>query len=112
MSKKEGKDTKDTKDAKKGKEVKVEPVVAETAKAPKAEKVVKAEKVEKVEKVVEKVAVPKDGDVAEGTLVNIMDDLQKKQAFKKFSWRGKDINQLLAMKMPEFAYITYIFILI
>jgi hypothetical protein len=38
-------------------------------------------------------------------LVNVMDDLSKKQAFKKFSWRGKDINQLLGMKMPEFAYI-------
>ncbi len=35
---------------------------------------------------------------------NIMEDLTKKQSFKKFSWRGKDINQLLAMKMPEFAY--------
>jgi hypothetical protein len=34
---------------------------------------------------------------------NIMDDLSKKQSFKKFSWKGKDINQLLAMKMPEFA---------
>ena len=34
---------------------------------------------------------------------NIMDDLSKKIAFKKFSWKGKDINQLLSMKMPEFA---------
>lgn len=103
MSKKEGKDTKDPKDAKKGKDAKAEPVVAEVAKAPKVEKVVKAEKAEKV---AEKVVVAKDPDAAEGTLVNLMDDLQKKQAFKKFSWRGKDINQLLAMKMPEFAYIT------
>jgi hypothetical protein len=37
-----------------------------------------------------------------GQTVNIMDDLTKKQAFKKFSWRGKDINQLIAMKIPEF----------
>jgi len=55
------------------------------------EKVVKEEK-----KVAETVAEP-------GTMVNLMDDLTKKQAFKKFSWRGKDINQLLAMKMPEFS---------
>lgn len=35
--------------------------------------------------------------------VNLMEDLNKKQAFKKFSWRGKDINQLIDMKIPEFA---------
>ena len=34
---------------------------------------------------------------------NIMDDLSKKIAFKKFSWRGRDINQMIQMKMPEFA---------
>ena len=57
----------------------------------------------------EEVAPKKAAVVAEGgepgQVVNLMDDLSKKQAFKKFSWRGKDINQLLAMKIPEFAYI-------
>ena len=42
-------------------------------------------------------------ETAPATGGNIMDDLSKKIAFKKFSWKGKDINQLLAMKMPEFA---------
>ncbi len=36
-------------------------------------------------------------------LVNIMEDISKKQAFKKFSWRGKEIMELLHMKTPEFA---------
>jgi hypothetical protein len=71
----------------------------------KAEKVEKVEKVEKAEKV-EKVVVPKVAVEGEGSMVNLMDDLSKKQAFKKFSWRGKDINQMLALKMPEFRYFN------
>jgi hypothetical protein len=34
---------------------------------------------------------------------NIMDDLTKKQAFKKFSYRGEDITKLLAMNMDDLA---------
>ena len=34
---------------------------------------------------------------------NIMDDLTKKQAFKKFSYRGEDINKLLGMNMDDLA---------
>ena len=47
----------------------------------------------------------KQAEAPTGTagMANIMDDLSKKQAFKKFSWRGKDIMQMLGMKMPEFA---------
>ena len=66
----------------------------------KADKKGKEEEVAKVETKKEKVEVVGEP----GQTVNLMDDLTKKQAFKKFSWRGKDINQLLAMKMPEFAY--------
>ena len=32
---------------------------------------------------------------------NIMDDLGKKQIFKKFSYRGNDLNKLIAMNMDE-----------
>jgi hypothetical protein len=38
---------------------------------------------------------------AEGT--NVMDDLSKKQAFKKFSYRGEDINKLLTLNVDEIA---------
>lgn len=34
---------------------------------------------------------------------NVMDDLSKKQAFKKFSYRGEDINKLLSLNMDELA---------
>ena len=34
---------------------------------------------------------------------NIMDDLTKKQAYKKFSYRGEDINKLLSMNMDDLA---------
>lgn len=34
---------------------------------------------------------------------NVMDDLTKKQAFKKFSYRGEDINKLLSLNMDELA---------
>jgi hypothetical protein len=34
---------------------------------------------------------------------NVMDDLSKKQAFKKFSYRGDDINKLLSLNMDELA---------
>ena len=33
----------------------------------------------------------------------IMDDLSKKQAFKKFSYRGLDITKLVGMNMDEFS---------
>ena len=32
---------------------------------------------------------------------NVMDDLSKKQVFKKFNYRGKDIGKLLEMNMDE-----------
>jgi small subunit ribosomal protein S15e len=32
---------------------------------------------------------------------NIMDDLSKKQIFKKFSYRGKDITTLINLNMDE-----------
>ena len=35
---------------------------------------------------------------------NVMDDLTKKQAFKKFSYRGEDINKLLSLNIDELAY--------
>ena len=41
--------------------------------------------------------------VASGEVGNIMDDLTKKQAFKKFSYRGEDIVKLLAMNMDDLA---------
>ena len=34
---------------------------------------------------------------------NIMDDLSKKQAFKKFSYRGEDITKLLGLNMDDLA---------
>ena len=34
---------------------------------------------------------------------NVMDDLSKKQVFKKFNYRGKDIGKLLEMNMDEFS---------
>jgi len=34
---------------------------------------------------------------------NIMDDLSKKQAFKKFSYRGEDITKLLGMDINTLA---------
>ncbi len=34
---------------------------------------------------------------------NVMDDLSKKQAFKKFSYRGEDIGKLLSLNMDELA---------
>ena len=34
---------------------------------------------------------------------NVMDDLSKKQVFKKFNYRGKDIGKLLDMNMDEFS---------
>jgi len=57
----------------------------------------------KKEEVKKEVAAPKKEEaVAEGG--NIMDDLTKKQAFKKFSYRGEDITKLLAMNMDDLAY--------
>jgi small subunit ribosomal protein S15e len=34
---------------------------------------------------------------------NVMDDLSKKQVFKKFNYRGNDIGKLLSMNMDELA---------
>jgi hypothetical protein len=50
--------------------------------------------------VVAKKEVPKTLAEGEG---NIMDDLSKKQAYKKFSYRGEDINKLLSMNMDDLA---------
>lgn len=32
---------------------------------------------------------------------NVMDDLTKKQAFKKFSYRGEDITKLLSLSIDD-----------
>ena len=45
----------------------------------------------------------KEAAVASTGEGNIMDDLTKKQAFKKFSYRGEDITKLLAMNMDDLA---------
>jgi hypothetical protein len=34
---------------------------------------------------------------------NIMDDLSKKQAYKKFSYRGEDITKLLGLNIDDLA---------
>ena len=54
-------------------------------------------KVEEVVKVVEKKAVV---PLPEG-VANIMSDLTKKQAFKKFMYRGMDITALMGLKIDE-----------
>jgi hypothetical protein len=65
----------------------------------------KGGKKEEVKK--ETVVAPKKEEVkkAEGSTEggNIMDDLTKKQAFKKFSYRGEDITKLLGMNMDDLA---------
>ena len=61
---------------------------------------VKKETVAPKKEEVKKVEVKKEG-TAEGG--NIMDDLTKKQAFKKFSYRGEDITKLLGMNMDDLA---------
>jgi hypothetical protein len=38
-----------------------------------------------------------------GEPANIMDDLTKKQAFKKFSYRGEDITKMLAFNIDDLA---------
>jgi hypothetical protein len=48
-----------------------------------------------------KVAVVKKEGAGEGG--NVMDNLTQKQAFKKFSYRGEDINKLLSLNMDELA---------
>ena len=45
----------------------------------------------------EKVSAPQEGGS------NVMDDLSKKQAFKKFSYRGEDITKLLTLNVDELA---------
>lgn len=58
------------------------------------------EEVKKEEKKETKVAAPKKEGTGEG---NIMDDLSKKQAFKKFSYRGEDITKLLSLDIDSLA---------
>jgi hypothetical protein len=50
-----------------------------------------------------KVEAPKKETTASAGTGNVMDDLSKKQAFKKFSYRGEDINKLLSLNMDELA---------
>lgn len=49
-----------------------------------------------------------DAPVATG---NIMDDLSKKQAFKKFSYRGEDIVKLLSLNIDEVAYVDILLLI-
>ena len=60
----------------------------------------KGGKKEEVKVAAKKEEVKKVESTGEG---NIMDDLSKKQAFKKFSYRGEDINKLLGMNMDDLA---------
>ena len=62
----------------------------------------KGGKAKKEEVVVKKEVKVKMEPLPKGT-PTCMDDLSKKQAFKKFSYRGKDINALLGLSMPELA---------
>lgn len=50
------------------------------------------------------VAPKKETTVVASEGGNVMDDLSKKQAFKKFSYRGEDINKLLSLNIDEIAY--------
>jgi hypothetical protein len=69
-----------------------------SSKGAKKDAVVKKEETKKVE------TKPKEAkEKGESTGPNIMDDLSKKQAFKKFSFRGEDINKLLTLNMDELA---------
>jgi hypothetical protein len=42
---------------------------------------------------------------ASGETGKVMDNLTSKQAFKKFSYRGEDINKLLSLNIDELAYL-------
>ncbi len=50
-------------------------------------------------------AAPKKEEIkaTTGEAANIMDDLTKKQAFKKFSYRGEDITKMLAFNIDDLA---------
>ena len=61
----------------------------------------KKEETKKVE-APKKETVKKETAPTTGTS-NVMDDLSKKQAFKKFSYRGEDIGKLLSLNMDELA---------
>jgi hypothetical protein len=63
--------------------------------------VAKKEETKKVETKPKEAKEPKQAGESSGG--NIMDDLSKKQAFKKFSFRGEDINKLLSLNMDELA---------
>ena len=99
MSKKD--DKKDVKTAPKKEEAKKDAPKKEEAKkteAPKKEEVKKADPVAKDAKP----KVAKTETKTEGAATgNIMDDLTKKQAFKKFSYRGEDIGKLVGLNMDE-----------
>ena len=60
----------------------------------------KGGKKEEVKVAPKKEEVKKVESTGEG---NIMDDLSKKQAFKKFSYRGEDITKLLGLNMDDLA---------
>jgi hypothetical protein len=60
----------------------------------------KGGKKEEVKVAAKKEEVKKVESTGEG---NIMDDLSKKQAFKKFSYRGEDITKLLGLNMDDLA---------
>ena len=68
-----------------------------SSKGGKGKEEVKKEEVKKETKVA---APKKETGTGEG---NIMDDLSKKQAFKKFSYRGEDITKLLSLDIDSLA---------
>jgi hypothetical protein len=61
----------------------------------------KGGKKEEVKAAPAKVAPTKVAESSEGG--NIMDDLSKKQAYKKFSYRGEDITKLLGLNIDDLA---------
>jgi hypothetical protein len=62
----------------------------------------KGAKKEDTTKAVKKEA-PATKQAGEASVGGVMDNLTSKQAFKKFSYRGEDINKLLALNMDELA---------
>jgi hypothetical protein len=51
----------------------------------------------------EVVVVKKTETKPTGETGKVMDNLTSKQAFKKFSYRGEDINKLLSLNIDELA---------
>ena len=97
MSKKD--DKKDVKTAPKKEEAKKDAPKKEEAK--KVEPAKKEEVKKDAPKVDAKPKTAKPETKTEGAGGNIMDDLTKKQAFKKFSYRGEDIGKLVGLNMDE-----------